>query len=212
MLHFSPEERAAHYRKAIRHLGKQDETMKRVISAVGPCKLEPAPDHFLVLVRSIISQQISTKAAASIAAKLLATVGKKKLTHTAILDLTEEQMRLAGLSRAKVRYMRDLAERVDARSLRLQALRKMADEDVIEELIQVKGIGRWTAEMFLMFSLGRPDVLPVDDLGFRAAVMRHYELAEIPNKAFLVEFGERWRPYRSIATWYLWRSLALEAK
>jgi DNA-3-methyladenine glycosylase II len=210
MLHFSPEERAAHYRKATKHLGKHDETMKKVIAAVGPCRLEPAPDHFLVLVRSIISQQISTKAAASIAAKLLAAVGKKKLTHKAILNLTDEQLRLAGLSGAKVRYMRDLAERVDSRSLRLQALRKLNDEEVIEQLIQVKGIGRWTAEMFLMFSLGRPDVLPVDDLGFRAAIMRHYQLEAMPKKPFLIEFGERWRPYRSIATWYMWRSLALD--
>jgi DNA-3-methyladenine glycosylase II len=209
MLHLGPDELAAHYRKATRHLGRQDATMKSVIAAVGLCKLEPAPDHFSVLVRSIIGQQISTKAAASIAGRLLEAVEKKKLTHRAILGLSEDQMRSAGLSGAKIRYLRDLAEHVDTGRLRLRQLRKLDDEEVIEQLIQVKGIGRWTAEMFLMFSLGRPDILPVDDLGFRAAVKRHYQLAEMPKKPELLEIGERWRPYRTIATWYLWRSLAL---
>jgi DNA-3-methyladenine glycosylase II len=209
MLELSPEELAAHHRKAIRHLSKKDPTLKKMIAAVGPCKLEPVADHFRILARSIISQQISTKAALSIANRLLETLGKNKLTPKGILALSDEQMRAAGLSAAKVRYLRDLAERVETRTLRLQALRRMEDEEVIAQLIQVKGIGRWTAEMFLMFSLGRPDVLPVDDLGFRMAIKRHYNFEEIPKRDALLEIGECWRPYRSIATWYLWRSLAL---
>jgi DNA-3-methyladenine glycosylase II len=209
MLEMGPEELAAHYRKATRHLSKRDPVLKKMIAVVGPCKIEPAKDHFRILARSIISQQISTKAALSIANRLLEVLGKSKLTPKGILGLNDEQMRSAGLSAAKVRYLRDLAERVEGRTLRLQALRRLEDEEVIAELIQVKGIGRWTAEMFLMFSLGRPDVLPIDDLGFRMAIKRHYNFGEIPQRAALLEIGERWRPYRSIATWYLWRSLAL---
>ncbi|HEV8059779.1 MAG TPA: DNA-3-methyladenine glycosylase [Gemmataceae bacterium] len=209
MLHLGPDELAAHYRKATRHLAKRDATLKKMIAAVGPCKLQPAPDHFRILARSIISQQISTKAAASIADRLMEVLGKSNLTPKGILNLSDEQMRAAGLSAAKVRYLRDLAAHVDGRILRLRALRRLEDEEVIEQLIQVKGIGRWTAEMFLMFSLGRPDVLPIDDLGFRSAVKRHYLLEEMPKRDALIELAECWRPYRSIATWYLWRSLAL---
>jgi DNA-3-methyladenine glycosylase II len=209
MLELGPEELAAHYRKATRHLAKRDATLKKMIAAVGPCKLQPAADHFFVLARSIISQQISTKAAVSIAGRLIEALGKNKFNPKAILGLTDEQMRGAGLSAAKVRYLRDLAEKIEGRALRLRELRRLEDEEVIAQLIQVKGIGRWTAEMFLMFSLGRPDVLPIDDLGFRSAVKRHYLLEEMPKKDVLIELGERWRPYRSIATWYLWRSLAL---
>jgi DNA-3-methyladenine glycosylase II len=209
MLDLGPDELAAHYRKATRHLAMRDPTLKKMIAAVGPCKLQPAPDHFLILARSIISQQISTKAAASIAGRLMEAVGKNKLTPKAILCLSDEQMRGIGLSAAKVRYLRDLAAQVEGRILRLRTLRRLEDEEVIAQLIQVKGIGRWTAEMFLMFSLGRPDVLPIDDLGFRSAVKRHYQLEEMPKRDALIEMGELWRPYRSIATWYLWRSLAL---
>jgi DNA-3-methyladenine glycosylase II len=209
MLHLTPEERIAHYRKATRHLSNRDPILKKMIAAVGPCKLQPAPDHFVVLTRSIISQQISTKAAASIAGRVLEAVGKKKLTPKALLSLSDEQLRSAGLSAAKVRYLRDLATHVENRILRLRALRRLEDEDVIAQLVQVKGIGRWTAEMFLMFSLGRPDVLPLDDLGIRSAIKRHYQLAELPKRAALIEICECWRPYRSIGSWYMWRSLAL---
>ncbi len=209
MLHLGPDELAAHYRKAVRYLGKRDPALKKIMAAVGPCKLQPAPDHFFILARSIISQQISTKAAVSIAGRLIVALGKNKLTPKGILGLSDEQMRMAGLSAAKVRYMRDLAEKVESRALRLHSLRRMEDEEIIEQLIQVKGIGRWTAEMFLMFSLGRPDVLPIDDLGFRAAIKRYYQFEEMPKKQEMIDIGERWRPYRSIATWYLWRSLAL---
>jgi DNA-3-methyladenine glycosylase II len=209
MLHLGPDELAAHYLKATRHLSKRDPTLKKMIAAVGPCKLQPAPDHFFILARSIISQQISTKAAASITGRLVEALGKSKLTPKGILNLSDEQMRAAGLSAAKVRYLRDLATHVEGRILRLRALRRLEDEEVIEQLIQVKGIGRWTAEMFLMFSLGRPDVLPIDDLGFRSAVKKHYLLEDLPKRDALIELAECWRPYRSIATWYLWRSLAL---
>jgi DNA-3-methyladenine glycosylase II len=209
MLDLGPEELAVHYLKATRHLAKRDPTLKKMIAAVGPCKLQPAQDHFLILARSIINQQISTKAAAAIAGRLLEALGNNRLTPKGILNLTDDQMRGVGLSAAKVRYLRDLATHVESRILRLRALRRLEDEEVIAQLIQVKGIGRWTAEMFLMFSLGRPDVLPIDDLGFRSAVKRHYRLEELPKRDALIEIGELWRPYRSIATWYMWRSLAL---
>ena len=209
MLHLTPEELTAHYRKATRHLAKRDPILKKMIAAVGPCKLQPAPDHFVVLARSIIGQQISTKAASSIMARVLEAVGENKLTPKAILGLSDDQMRTAGLSAAKVRYLRDLATHVESRVIRLRALRRLEDEEVIAQLVQVKGIGRWTAEMFLMFSLGRPDVLPIDDLGIRSAIKRHYQLEELPKRDALIELCECWRPYRSIGSWYMWRSLAL---
>jgi DNA-3-methyladenine glycosylase II len=131
---------------------------------------------------------------------------KGKLKPAGVLDLTDEQMRAAGLSANKVRSLRDLAEKVHTKAVPLARLHKLSDEDVIEHLVTVRGIGRWTAEMFLIFSLGRLDVLPVDDLGLRAGVRDVYALPELPDKASLLERGEVWRPYRSIATWYFWRS------
>jgi len=173
---------------------------------VGPCTLAIDADHFSILTRSIISQQISTKAARSIHARLLQALPKSKLKPVNLLGLSDEQMRAAGLSANKVRSLRDLAEKVHTKVVPLTRLHRMDDEDVIAHLVTVRGIGRWTAEMFLIFSLGRLDVLPVDDLGLRAGVRDVYALPELPDKASLIERGETWRPYRSIATWYFWRS------
>lgn len=164
-------------------------------------------DHFGVLARSIISQQISTKAAASIAARLLETLGRRKLRPASILDLDDETLRGVGLSANKQKSLRDLAARCQSKEVPLKDLPGMADEDVIAALLPVRGIGRWTAEMFLIFSLGRRDVLPVADYGLRAGVMKNYGLPELATKAQLEELGEPWRPFRSIATWYIWRSL-----
>jgi DNA-3-methyladenine glycosylase II len=192
--------------KARRHLARRDPTLKRLIAAVGPCTLRHEPDGFAALVRSIISQQISTKAAASIHARLLEALGKRGLRPAVLLALTDERMRGAGLSASKVRSLRDLAEKVHTGAVPLPALPELADEEVIEALLPVRGIGRWTAQMFLIFSLGRPDVLPVDDLGLRAGVQQIYELADLPDRETLAELAEPWRPYRSVATWYFWRS------
>jgi DNA-3-methyladenine glycosylase II len=198
------------FRKAQRHLSLNDPVLKRLIATVGPCKLLHNPDRFAALVRSIISQQISTKAAAAIAGRLLQVLQPRGITPSAILRASDEALRTAGLSAAKVRSLRDLAEKVKGRKVPLSRLHELEDDEVIERLTPVRGIGRWTAEMFLIFSLGRRDVLPVGDLGLRASVRRHYGLEELPAKVQLTELAEIWRPYRSIATWYLWRGLGVQ--
>jgi DNA-3-methyladenine glycosylase II len=195
------------FQTARRHLARRDAVLKRVIAQVGACTLWQNPNRFGALARSIIGQQISTKAAASIAARLEEAVGRKGLRPKAILALPDLALRDAGLSAAKSRALRDLAAKVADGSVPLNRIHEHPDEEVIARLIQIWGIGRWTAEMFLIFSLGRLDVLPVDDGGLRAAVQRQYGLPDPPAKGHLTELAEPWRPYRSIATWYLWRSL-----
>lgn len=193
-----------HYPKARRHLSRRDPVLKKLIADVGPVTLQSNPDRLAALVRSIVAQQISTKAAQSIYGRLLETL--TELSPKAILKTPEEKLRGAGLSAAKLRSLRDLAEKVHSGDVPLASLHELDDEEVIASLIPVRGIGRWTAQMFLIFSLGRLDVLPVDDLGLRVGAQRHYELAEVPGKKKLEEIGEAWRPYRSVATWYFWRS------
>jgi DNA-3-methyladenine glycosylase II len=196
------------YRKAQRHLARRDPVLKRLIADVGPCTLKPLGlGRFVTLVRSIVSQQISSKAAMSILAKLEQALAPDGFRPAAILAATDGMLREAGMSVAKARSLRDLADKVHAGEVPLDDLHELDDEDVIAKLIPVRGIGRWTAQMFLIFSLGRLDVLPVDDLGLRAGVQKQYGLEEMPNKARLTELSEPWRPYRSIATWYFWRSL-----
>ena len=192
------------FTKAQRHLARRDPVLKQLMKQVGPCTLQHDPDGFRVLVRSIVAQQISTKAARSIGARLVEAVGE--LRPKALLKATDEALRAAGLSAAKVRAVRDLAEKVHSGSVPLDRLPDLPDEEVIELLLPVRGIGRWTAEMFLIFSLGRFDVLPVGDFGLREGVRRQYGLEEHPAKDALIEMAEPWRPYRSIATWFLWRS------
>lgn len=194
------------YQKARRHLSRRDDVLKRLIKAVGPCTLTTNDDHFAILARSIISQQISGKAAAAIGKRVLEALGRGGLKPKSILAAEDTVLRQAGLSANKLLALRDLADKCSSGEVPLKKLREMEDEAVIEALIPVRGIGRWTAEMFLIFSLGRMDVLPVADYGLRAGVLKQYELAELPNKAILTELGEPWRPYRSIATWYFWRS------
>ncbi len=192
--------------KARRHLARRDPVLKSLMRQVGPCTLRHEPDGFAALVRSIIAQQISTKAAAAIQGRLVLTLGEPGLQPAALLALSDEQLRGAGLSASKARALRDLADKIAAGALPLLHLPDLDDEAVIDLLLPVRGIGRWTAQMFLIFSLGRPDVLPVDDLGLRAGVQRAYALAALPDRAALTELAEPWRPYRSVATWYFWRS------
>ena len=189
------------------HLSAVDPVLSGLIARHGPCALAPASDLFGALVDSIISQQISVKAADAILRRFIAALPGRVCAPEPILSLSVEDMRALGLSRAKAAYVRDLAGRVAGGALDLAGLDRESDEDIIQALTQVKGIGRWTAEMFLIFALGRLDVLPVDDLGFRRAVERNYGLPALPPPATLQTLGEPWRPYRSIATWYLWRSL-----
>jgi DNA-3-methyladenine glycosylase II len=192
---------------AQRHLSRRDRVLKRLIPLVGDCVLRPRTDLFAELVRSIVAQQISTKAAQSISARLIAGPCAGTLTAAALVTADDEELRAAGLSTAKRRSLRDLAERVHSGTLRLDTLGALSDEEVIEQLVPVRGIGRWTAQMLLIFALGRVDVLPVDDFGLRTAVQRHYGLDELPDRSRLGELAGPWQPYRSIATWYLWRSL-----
>ncbi len=195
------------YSKARRHLARRDPVLKLIVRELGTCTLVPDPDHFALLVRSIVSQQISTRAAKAISARLKEAMGRKGVTPAAILNASTPTLRGAGLSANKVLALRDLAEKVRDRTVPLTKLRELEDEEVIERLIEVRGIGRWTAQMFLIFSLGRLDVLPVDDFGLRAEVQKHYQMPELPGKPALTELGEPWKPYRSVATWYMWRSL-----
>jgi DNA-3-methyladenine glycosylase II len=195
------------FRKAQRHLARRDRVLKRLIAAVGPCTLWHSPERFGLLVRSIISQQISTRAAQSIHARLEGVAGKAGVTPASLLALSDEALRSAGLSAAKTRSLRDLAEKVHGGAVALDRLHEADDETVIAALIPVRGIGRWTAQMFLIFSLGRLDVLPVDDFGLRAGIRRQYRLKEMPDKNRVEKLAEPWRPYRTIATWYFWKSL-----
>ena len=196
------------YEKARRLLVRRDPVIRDLIRRHGPCGLADAQheDAFTALTHSIISQQLSTKAAATIARRFDALFGGKP-TPLAVSLVDDAQLRAVGLSSQKIRYMRDLCSRVANGSLTLEKVNELSDEDVIQSLTQIKGIGRWTAEMFLMFRLHRPDVLPVDDLGILKAVQRAYGLRKLPRAERLTKIGEPWRPYRSVACWYLWASL-----
>ena len=189
---------------ALDFLSNSDPVMAQAIARVGPCTLSPNPNIFETLVDAIVSQQISVKAADAIVARLRAATGEGLITPEALGQLDFEALRAVGLSTPKARYIRDLTGRVLSAQLRLEDLPHQDDEQVITNLIAVKGIGRWTAEMILIFSLGRPDVLPVDDLGFVEGVREAYNLPTRPTRKEMLERGEAWRPYRTFATWYMW--------
>ena len=196
------------YDKARRLLARRDPVIRDLIRRHGPCGLADAQheDAFTALTHSIISQQLSTKAAATIARRFDALFGGIP-TPAAVALVDDAQLRTVGLSSQKIRYIRDLCSRVADGSLTLEKVNELSDEAVIQSLTQITGIGRWTAEMFLMFRLHRPDVLPVDDLGILEAVQRAYGLRKLPRAERLTKIGEPWRPYRSVACWYLWASL-----
>jgi DNA-3-methyladenine glycosylase II len=194
------------------HLRRADPVLGALIDALGPDERDPRAgrpnDHYGALVRSIVGQQLSTKAARSIYARLTARFGDRTPTPREILDDDPDALRAAaGLSRAKVGFLRSLAEHVLSGELELERLDELPDEQVTAELIAVKGLGPWTADMFLMFHLQRPDVLPVGDLGIRRAVERAYGMPELPDAAELTRIAEPWRPHRTLACRYLWRSL-----
>ena len=195
-----------HFRRAQRHLSRRDPLLRPLLKVVGPCTLRPDPDGFLVLARAILAQMISTKAAASIFARLQRELAPGGLTPGAILAASEEKLRGVGLSRGKALALLDLAGRVQSGLLPLSELPALSDDEVVDLLIPVRGVGAWTAQMFLIFSLGRLDVLPVDDFGLRAGVQDTYGLPALPDRAVLRERGEAWRPYRTVATWYFWKS------
>ena len=196
------------YTKARRLLARRDPVLRNLIRVHGACGLADAQhtDPFRALVSAIISQQLSTKAAATIKARLDGRAGGP-LTPRRVAAIDDESLRGVGLSRQKIAYIRDLCNRVSSGELALDRLEAMTDEAVVAALTSVKGIGRWTAEMFLMFRLHRPDVLPLGDLGIIKAVQRAYGLRKVPSSDRLTKLGEQWRPYRSVACWYLWASL-----
>ena len=192
------------------HLRASDPIMRRLIDAAGPFTLRPERKRFSVLVRAIISQQVSTAAARTIRGRLETLLPNGGLEPEGIACLDESQLRSVGLSRQKASYLLDLAQKSLDGTVRLDRIGRLPDEAVIEMLTQMKGIGRWTAEMFLIFSLGRLDVLPVDDLGVRAAMKDLYGLDDLPDKPTCLEIATPWRPYASIGSWYCWRSLDLK--
>jgi len=199
----------ANYRPAVRHLKKVDPVLARVIESVGPCRIElrTAGSHFQALTRSIVYQQLSGKAAGTILSRFNALYPGGEPTPEAVLDTTDEALRAVGLSRQKIGYMRDLASKVAAELLPLDQVEHMDDDDLIAHLVQVKGIGRWTAQMFLMFRLGRPNVLPELDLGIQNAIKRAYRMRKRPTPKQVARVGSKWAPHSTVACWYLWRSL-----
>jgi len=197
----------AYSRAAIRHLNRADPVLARIIKQVGPFSIRASRRRFQALARAIIFQQLAGSAATAIYMRFVGLFpGRSFPTPAQVLALSDEQLRQAGLSRQKSIYLRDLATHVSNKSLNFHRFAAMSDDEIVTDLIRVKGIGRWTAEMFLMFNLGRPDVLPLDDLGLRSAARNAYGLPSLPTKRELEEIGERWRPYRTVATWYLWQS------
>ena len=197
------------YARARRHLMRHDPKLGSLVKQFGACELGSSrqADRFGGLVRSIVSQQLSVKAADTIHGRVIAALDAGRATPDAILAMAEDRLRACGLSRAKVASVRDLATKVSDGSLALHALDALDDDAVIEAMTKVKGIGRWSAEMFLIFRLGRPDILPVADVGVQRAMRRLYGLRKHPSPARMTELARPWKPYRSVACWYLWRSL-----
>jgi DNA-3-methyladenine glycosylase II len=193
------------FKLAENHLSNTDRVIAKLIEFYKPCTLTPQKNHFEVLCNSIISQLISTKAADTIANRFRALY-KNSIEPLDILNTPIEELTSIGISRTKAICIKDLAEKYQT-NLKNQDFQQLSDEEIISLLISVKGIGRWTAEIFLIFSLNRLDVLPIADLGIKRAITTQYQLSEIPKPKKLLEIGENWRPYRSIASWYLWRSL-----
>jgi DNA-3-methyladenine glycosylase II len=194
---------------AVRHLKRADPRLAAVIARVGPCRLEPRVDgsHFDALARAIVYQQLSGKAAATILGRVRDVYGGLMPTPAQLLATPEQALRAAGLSRQKFSYLRSLAEHTNGGALAENGIDTLPDEEIVNALVAVKGIGKWTAQMFLIFRLGRPDVLPELDLGVRKGVQKAYRMRSLPTPARVLEVGAKWAPYRSVAAWYLWRSL-----
>jgi DNA-3-methyladenine glycosylase II len=196
-------------RAAERHLSKRDSVLRPFIARHSPCRLRPRTRHFETLVDAIISQQLSTKAADTILGRFKSIYAPARFPKPAqILATHDEALRATGMSGAKVKFVKDLSAKAEGGAIRFSRLSRLSDEEVVETLIPIKGVGVWTAHMFLIFSLGRLDVLPVGDLGIRRAVERLYGFDHLPNAAEIERIAEDrgWRPYCSIASWFLWRS------
>ena len=198
--------------QATTYLSEHDPVLAGIIEQVGPCTLTTNPDIFEGLIDAIISQQISVKAADTMVARLRAVTPDGRITPEALITLEHDNLRALGLTTPKSHYIRNLTEQVMSGQLDLVALVEQDDETVITTLSALKGIGRWTAEMILIFNLGRPDVLPVDDLGFLEGTREAYGFPARPTRKEMLALGEQWRPYRTFATWYLWAARRLAMK
>lgn len=194
-------------RKAIVHLKKSDRVLCRLIQKVGPYRMEFGEPEFESLVRNIVFQQLSGKVASTIFGRLAAAAANSRLTPASILRLRPARMRAVGLSQQKTTYIRNLAQQTRSGEIDFAILKELSDDEVIARLTRVKGIGIWTAQMFLMFALRRVDVLPSGDFGIRVAVQKAYGLAELPSPAEVERLAQGWHPYCTVASWYLWRSL-----
>ena len=199
-------------KSAINHLIAADPVIAAIVKQVGAYRPRYATPDFHNMARSIAYQQLHGKAAATIFGRLCAATGSEALTPQNVLALSIEQMRACGLSKQKLAYIRDLAEKTISGDVNFDQLPQMDDEDIIEHLTRVKGIGRWSAQMFLMFALKRPDVMPVVDLGINMAIKKAYNKRKLPKPKQILKISEPWRPFRSVACWYLWRSVDVKTQ
>lgn len=197
------------HRKATNHLKEADPILAEIIERIGPCRMEFGEPTFHSLAESILYQQLNGSAAATIFNRFTEAAGDP-LTPQGILKLTDAQMRAVGLSRQKTSYLRDLAEKTQAGLLEFERMAELSEEEVISHLTQVKGVGVWTAHMFLMFTLRRPDIMPTGDYGMQAAIKKHYKKRKWPKPKMMLKIAKPWAPYRSVACWYLWRSLDIK--
>jgi DNA-3-methyladenine glycosylase II len=200
---------------ATRHLARAHPAMKRIIARIGPCKLQPKPprEYFPILCHAIFSQQLSVKIASILFERFTNLFPRKRITPVKVIELIgpgadEHQLKGVGLSRQKRAYLLDLAGHFQRGEIPVRQFAKMTDDQIIDALTRVNGIGRWTAEMFLIFVLNRSDLWPVDDLGLREGIKRLHKMSDRPKAKDCLAYGECFKPYRSVATWYLWRSLA----
>ncbi|MEQ1885934.1 MAG: DNA-3-methyladenine glycosylase [Bryobacteraceae bacterium] len=194
-------------RKAIHHLKKADPVLAAIIERCGPYKVQYREPIFQTLVRSIIYQQLSGKAALTIFNRVKDAANEDPLTPESMLKMRPQKMRTLGLSKQKIEYIRELARKTRDGEIVFERLRELDDAEIIAQLTQARGVGVWTVQMFLIFALKRLDVLPVADLGVRSAMKRAYGMEELPNPAEMQKIAEPWRPYATVASWYLWRSL-----
>jgi DNA-3-methyladenine glycosylase II len=198
-------------KRAVAHLKKSDPILRAIIERVGPCRMEFGPPEFHSLAESIVYQQLNGKAAVVIFNRFTALAGDP-VTPKGILRMTDEQMRGVGLSKQKASYLRDMAQRAERGDLDFSKLHTFSDDEVIKHLTQVKGVGVWTAHMFLMFTLQRPDILPTGDYGIQSAMQKAYKKRKLPNPKQMEKLAMAWAPYRSVACWYLWRSLDMKPR
>jgi DNA-3-methyladenine glycosylase II len=196
-------------RKAVNHLKKSDPVLRAIIERVGPCRMEFGVPEFGSVAEAIVYQQLNGKAAVTIFNRFAALAGDP-LTPEGILKLSDEQLRSVGLSKQKSAYLKDLSAKTAAGLLDFARLPKLPDDEVIQHLTQVKGVGVWTAHMFLMFSLRRPNVLPTGDYGVQVAIKKHYKKRKLPKPKDMEKIARAWEPYRSVACWYMWRSLDIK--